>query len=144
MKTNEEYASPIKHAQKMHEATLKWISKLNFIETEQNFLNLLLQKYALQLSDKKQNPGGIELLDKLSENIQESSLLLSDVAYHKNKLYILIDHIDEPYKEHELKANHKKISEMIKRFFHAFDELKLNVMITVSAIIKSEKQKNLL
>jgi hypothetical protein len=43
-----EWISPVE----MHQATLDWLSELNFVRDEQKFLNNLVKSHTLELTDR--------------------------------------------------------------------------------------------
>ncbi|MFD0863772.1 hypothetical protein ACFQ1M_16270 [Sungkyunkwania multivorans] len=131
-------------AEEMHRDVLRWLSELQFIKDEHDFLDDLLAEYFLKLSSEEQYPETVEIVRLLGDNKRMIKTLINDVKKHNNELVVLLDGIDQPYEEREVKAQHRKLTASTDSFFRDFKELKKNTFTLVIDIMKHDKQKRLL
>jgi hypothetical protein len=131
-------------AGQMHNDGLRWLSELNFIADELIFLEDLLAEYFIKLSNEEQYPEAKSLVVTLSERKKSVKKMIDRVQKHNNELYILLDYEDQPYEEKEIKAAHRELMEETDTYFTGFKELKKNIFIIISNIMKHDKAKRLL
>ncbi|WP_340065946.1 hypothetical protein [Ascidiimonas aurantiaca] len=133
-----------KSAEERYKEAGKWLTELNFVCDEQQFLTNLLGEYFIKLSSHDHFPLAKQLVAKLTKCKKNCSELLESVGNHKNSLYVLLDQVEQPYEEREVKATHNELTVKTNTFFHEFKELKKNVYFTVMAIMKHDKEQRLL
>ncbi|TRZ41260.1 hypothetical protein [Robertkochia solimangrovi] len=133
-----------KSADEMHEDSKSWLSELEFMITEQHFLDDLFGNYFIKLSSEKYLEKGRDLVERLEMSKNGVKSMIRDVQKHNNELEILLDGVDQPYEEKEVKADHLLIRERMHELSHGFKELKSDFFILIGNIMVAEKRKRLL
>lgn len=131
-------------AEEMRDDTKKWLSELDFILDEESFMENLLGEYFIELSSEVLYAETTKLVKRLTESKTRSKALKESVLQHSNQLIVLLDDIDQPYEEQEVKAQHRRLLKSTEAFFHDFREMKKNIFAVVVDIMKHDKQKRLL
>lgn len=82
-------------AEEMHEPSKKWFSELSFIKDEQQFLNNLIQYFAIKPIDEK-GVGQINDFKKaIAENERRLNIIFKQVQKHRNQSEIMIDDVNQ-------------------------------------------------
>ena len=123
-------------AEDMHEATIHWLSELNFIKDEHLFFEHLLEPY-INLS-KKYSPVQ-NLLEEISILKEECKCLTSVVLSHQNKLDVLVDGINQIKEEELYKETHHELVDTMNQFLLMHQQLKKDLFKTVKAVMKDQK-----
>jgi len=123
--------------ERLHTKAQLWISEIEFIKIEQNFLKELLTEHIIGLCEThnydkaKKFLNGIEHEAKLGNKLIESNLAL------------LLENI-QLKKESKYRDNHKLLKVEIKNYIENFKYIKEQVFELVLLIMKNEKERKLL
>jgi hypothetical protein len=135
-----EWLSPVE----MHQATLDWLSELNFVRDEQKFLNDLVKTHTLELTDSTIFERSRKLVGDIASSEHEVVGLMKQVQAHENLLEIMIDDVNQPKMEAAYRDTHRDLTLSVRDYLLNYRKLKSNLFGLVSAVIKKEKQKRLL
>ncbi|SFS65842.1 hypothetical protein SAMN04487906_1168 [Zhouia amylolytica] len=133
-----------KGVEEMHHDATRWMSELQFLENEHRFLEDLLGTYFLKLSSEKYYDEGKSIAQELSVVGDQIKPYIDEVRSHNNELEVLIDGVDQPFEEKEVKATHRMLHDKIVHFISQFNELKLKLYVVIQEIMKESKAKHLL
>lgn len=128
----------------MHTETVQWLSELNFVRDEQDFLNRLVKHYTIQLADARMLDKSRAIVGAILEAEKEVKVLMKKIQAHENQLNIMVDDIDQPAMERAYKETHKELMILMQRYLEEYRELKKQLFDLVSKVIKKEKQQRLL
>ena len=134
-----EWSSP----EELHEATLNWISELEFIKDEQQFLDVLIKNHTLQLISGEIYSQSQAIVSELSKEEKEIKSLLKGVRKHSNELEILIDGIDQIQEENKYKEDHYVLKIEVSRYCDNYKMTKREIFNLIMQIMKRKKQKRL-
>ena len=81
-------------ADEMHEESKKWLSELEFYKEEQWFFEDLIRSYTLQILDHDHFEESKNHIDKLSEIVEQTQMLINTVKSHEKELSINITEDD--------------------------------------------------
>ena len=129
--------------EQMHEQAKEWVSEVLFIIDEQIFLDHLLIEHFMELSTSSLKTTSQELIERLKKNKSQAKELKNLIQNHNNQLYILLDQVDQPFEEQEVKLAHNTLIKQLNSFFHDFNEIKKNIFIVILDIMKHDKQKRI-
>ncbi|RNL75304.1 hypothetical protein ED312_21420 [Sinomicrobium pectinilyticum] len=132
-----------KSAEEMHEDARTWYSELEFMHTESHFLDELLGTYFIKLSTDQNYIQTRKLVESLSTCKERISRLTKEIRNHQNELVVLLDGIDQPYEEREVKTAHKKMQQGVEQLSLDFRELKKDLFYTVHDIMRETNRKHL-
>ncbi len=134
------YKSSIEY---LHKKTQEWISEIEFIKIEQNFLNELISDHIIGLC-KSDNFNQAKLLLKgiEHESILGDELIVS-IKDHNVNLSLLMEHIYLK-KEADFRKDHNFLKEEVKNYIQNFKYIKEQVYELVLFIMKKGKQKKFL
>ena len=135
-----EWISP----EEMHNATLSWLSELEFIKVEQQFLNGLVKSYTEQLIDHKIYDRSKKIVGEILDAEKELVGLLKKVQVHENQLEIMIDDVDQPRMEKAYRETHLDLMRVMQRYLEDYRKLKAQLFTLLTKVIRQEKQKRLL
>ena len=135
-----EWLSPVE----MHQATLDWLSELNFVRDEQKFLNDLVKTHTLELTDSAIFEKSRKLVGDIASAEHEVVALMKQVQAHENLLEIMIDDVNQPKMEAAYRDTHKDLTLAVRDYLINYRKLKSNLFGLVSTVLKKEKQKRLL
>ena len=135
-----EWISPVE----MHQATLDWLSELNFVRDEQKFLNNLVKSHTLELTDKSIFEKSRKLVGDISDAEHKVVGLMKQVQTHENLLEIMIDDVDQPKMEAAYRDTHKDLILEVRDYLLNYRKLKTKLFSLLSTVLKREKQKRLL
>lgn len=128
----------------IHEATLAWLSQLEFIKGEQEFLKELLAENTLKLLAESCYEMAKHLatdLSKLSDQLPE---ILERVEEHRNEIVVLIDEKDEFQKERAFQDGHLLLEMRIGTYLEKYHKLKEEIFTTMRGVFKKSKNRTLL
>ena len=127
----------------IHQYSVIWHSRLNFILKELEFLKGLLNNNIFPIVESHLTEKAENFMEQLSELKKEVSTLLQKVALHKNGVKILF--LKQPAYENEWDYKHEHRKLMIK--MHEFDSkyqiIKKEIFRIVKEAIKHQKQKRI-
>lgn len=128
----------------IHEATLAWLSQLEFIKDEQLFLKGLLAENTLKLLAESCFEMAKHLatdLVQLSDRLPE---LINKVQEHRNDILVMIDKKDEFQKERAFQDGHLLLEMRIGTYLEKYHKLKDEVFTTMQEVFKKSKNRQLL
>tara|TARA_R110002051_G_scaffold91205_3_gene160283 strand:- start:49654 stop:50109 length:456 start_codon:yes stop_codon:yes gene_type:complete len=128
----------------IHEATLMWISQLEFIEVEQLFLEELLTENTLGLLADKGFDMAKHLATDLANLSKQLPEILALVKEHRNNIVVLIDDIDEFHKEKTFQDKHLLLEMRVESYLKKYHVLKEEIFKTMSEVFKKSKSNQLL
>ena len=128
----------------MHTETVQWLSELNFVREEQDFLNKLVKHYTIQLADARRLEKSRAIVGAILDAEKEVKVLMKKIQAHENQLDIMVDDIDQPAMERAYKETHKELMILMQRYLEEYRALKKQLFDLVSKVIKKEKQQRLL
>lgn len=130
-------------AEEMHEAAKNWVSEINFVRDEQHFFEHLLQQFTQTDVSSKVTFSCQNLLEELALLKKECDLLVSALLTHQNKLYILLDGINQIEQEDFYRETHEEFIDVIGEFLMKHHQLKKEVFETVKLELKDRKKDHL-
>ncbi len=130
-------------AEAMHEAANNWVSELNFVRDEQVFFEHLLQQLIASDVCSKVTFACNSLKEKLETLKKDCNLLVSAAHKHQNKLYILIDGIDQLDEEDFLRESHLEFVDVIGEFLMKHNQLKKDLFDMVKLELKTRRKDHL-
>ena len=135
-----EWLSP----EEMHQATLSWISELNFTRDEQRFLDTLVKSHTLQLTEAEIFGKSRELVGEIVKTEKEVVTLMKKVQSHENLLEIMVDDIDQVKMEEAYRDTHRELTILVNDYLSDYMKLKKRLFALLGKVLKKEKQKRLL
>jgi hypothetical protein len=135
-----EWLSP----EEMHQATLSWISELNFTRDEQRFLDTLVKSHTLQLTEAEIFGKSRELVGEIVKTEKEVVTLMKKVQSHENLLEIMVDDIDQVKMEKAYRDTHRELTILVNDYLSDYMKLKKRLFALLGKVLKKEKQKRLL
>jgi len=130
-------------AEEMHEAAKNWVSELNFVRDEQHFFEHLLQQFTKTDVSSKVTFSCRNLLEELTPLRKECNLLVSALLAHQNKLYILLDGINQIEEENFYRETHEEFIDVIGEFLMKHNQLKKDVFETVKLELRERRKDHL-
>ena len=130
-------------AKEMHEAAKNWVSELNFVRDEQHFFEHLLQQFSQTDVYSKVTFSCQNLLEELMALKKECNLLVSALLSHQNKLYIMLDGINQLEEEDFYRETHEEFVDVIGEFLMKHNQLKKEVFETVKLEMKERRKDSL-
>ncbi len=128
----------------MHTETVQWLSELNFVRDEQDFLNSLVKHYTIQLADAGRFEKSKAIVAAILDAEKEVKILMKKIQAHENQLEIMVDDIDQPKMERAYKETHKELMILMQHYLEDYRGLKKQLFGLISKVIRKEKQKSLL
>lgn len=127
----------------LHHKTTSWISEIEFIRIEQDFLKELLAEYIIGLCDTHNFTKAKLLLNGINHEAVLGETLIESIKEHKVNLALLIENIYLK-KENLFRDNHESLKNEVRNYFDNFKYIKKEVFELILLIMKKEKQQNLL
>jgi hypothetical protein len=134
-----EWSSP----EELHQDALQWISDLEFIKDEQQFLNSLIKNHTLELISGEIYNQSKKLVNVLSKEETEVTSLLEAVRRHSNQLEILADGVNQLQEERKYKEAHYILKIDVSRYEDSFKKTKSQIFLLIAKLMKQKKQKRL-
>jgi len=128
----------------MHEHSRTWLSHLEFMRHEQEFLNGLITFYMAQLADSKLYQRSKEIINALLDLETNIGTLHELVVKHEAQLEIMLDKIDQPKMEAAYRDEHHDLLKRMERYESDYKQVKKSFFSLISEIIRKEKQQHLL
>jgi hypothetical protein len=144
MKTHQWQLKYIKwfSAEEMHEAAKNWVSEVNFVRDEQHFFEHLLQQFTKAGVCSKVTFSCQNLQEELASLKKECNLLVSALLAHQNKLYILLDGINQLEEEEYYRETHEEFIDAIGEFLMKHHQLKKELFETIKIELKDRRKDN--
>ena len=128
-------------ADEMHEQSKKWLSELSFIKDEQQFLNNLIQSFAIKINDQKEFGQINDFKNAIAENKRQLNPIFKQVQKHLNQLEIMIDDLNQLDMEQAYRKTHKKLFLKMNKYLLSYRMIKERGFVKLSSILKSNKQR---
>lgn len=129
--------------QQLYILTEHWQSDLQFYRDDLRFLDHLIDKYFIFLTQKDNLDEMRVLTTRLTSESKECDSLLEKTATHLSHLAQLID---DPFKydSHQFRAEHEKLEDAIASFIKKFRKNKKETFAITEKVIGKEIKKRLM
>lgn len=127
----------------LHSKSQQWISEIEFIKVEQDFLKELLGEHVLELCDTNNFTKAKLLLNGINHEALLGESLIESIKELKINLALLSESIHLK-KENLFRENHEFLKIEVKNYIENFKYIKKQVFELILRIIKKEKQHKLL
>jgi hypothetical protein len=129
--------------ERLHAKAQQWISEIEFIKIEQNFLKELLSEHIIGLCTTNNYTKAKLLLNGIEHETGLGNKLIESIKEHKINLALLLENIYLK-KEDTFRNNHKLLKTEVINYTENFKYIKEQVFELVLLIMKSEKEKKML
>lgn len=129
--------------ERLHAKAQQWISEIEFIKIEQNFLKELLGEHIIGLCTTNNYAKAKLLISGIEHETILGNKLMKSIKEHKINLALLIENINLK-NEKTFRNNHNLLKMEVKNYIENFKFLKEQVFELVLLIMKNEKEKKLL
>ena len=124
----------------MHEHSKEWFSELSFIKDEQQFLNNMIQSYAVKPLDKIAFKQLADFKKSIAENQYRLISIFKQVQKHMNQLDILLDDVNQSEMEKAYRKTHKKLFMKVKEYQIGFRNIKQRGFSNLTRLLKENKK----
>lgn len=128
---------------RMHSKAQQWISEIEFIKIEQNFLSELLTEHIIELCTTHNYANAKLLLNGVEHEAKLGNKLMESIKEHKINLALLLENI-QLKNELKYRSNHKFLKAEVRNYMENFKYIKEQAFELVLLIMKREKEKKLL
>ncbi len=128
---------------RLHAKAQKWISEIEFIKVEQNFLKELLSEHIIGLCETHHFNQAKMFLNGIEHEAKLGNKLIESIKENKINLALLLENI-QLKNETKFRNNHKLLKVEVKNYIENFKYIKEQVFELVLLIMKKEKEKKLL
>lgn len=129
--------------ERLHLKAQKWISEIEFIKIEQNFLKELLSEHIIGLCKTNNYNQAKMLLKGIEHEAKLGNKLMESIKEHKINLALLLENI-QLKKENTFRDNHRLLKVEVKNYIENFKYIKEQVFELVLLVMKHEKERKLL
>jgi len=129
--------------ERLHTKAQQWISEIEFIKIEQNFLKELFTEHIMGLCETRNYDQAKMLLNGIEHEAKLGNKLIESIKEHKINLALLLENI-QLKKETKYRDNHKLLKIEVKNYIENFKYIKEQVFELVLLIMRNEKEKKLL
>ena len=129
--------------ERLHAKAQKWISEIDFIKIEQNFLKEMLSEHIIGLCKTNNYNQAKVLLKGIEHEAKLGSKLMESIKEHKINLALLLENI-QLNKESTFRENHRLLKVEVKNYIENFKYIKEQVFDLVLLVMKNEKERKLL
>lgn len=129
--------------EQLHSQAKKWLSEIEFIKIEQEFLNELISDHIIGLCKSDNFTQAKLLLNGINHEAKLGMQLMADINEHRINLSLLLEHIYVK-KENDFRKDHKLLNKEVENYIENFKYIKEQVFELVLFIMKKEKQQKLL
>jgi len=123
-------------AGEMHEHSKKWFSELSFIKDEQQFLNSLIQTFAVKPLDQDAFRQLNDFNKAIAENKQRLISIFKQVQKHMNQLVIILDEVNQIEMEQAYRKTHKNLFMKVNQCVIDFRNIKQRGFSNLTGILK--------
>jgi len=127
----------------LHGKTQSWISEIEFIKVEQDFLKELLTEHIMGLCDTNNFSKAKLYLNGINHETILGETLIESIKEHQINLALLVENIYLK-KENLFRENHEFLKNELKNYIDNFKYIKEQVFELILLIMKKEKQQKLL
>lgn len=128
---------------RLHTKAQQWISEIEFIKIEQNFLKELLSEHIIGLCETHNYDKAKMFLNGIEHEAKLGNKLIESIKEHKINLALLLENI-QLKNETKFRDNHKLLKVEVKNYIENFKYIKEQVFELVLLIMKNEKERKLL
>lgn len=128
---------------RLHSKAQQWISEIEFIKIEQNFLKELLSEHIIGLCETHNYDKAKMFLNGIEHEAKLGNKLIESIKEHKINLALLLENI-QLKNETKFRDNHKLLKVEVKNYIENFKYIKEQVFELVLLIMKNEKERKLL
>jgi hypothetical protein len=128
---------------RLHTKVQQWISEIEFIKIEQNFLKELLSEHIIGLCETHNYDNAKLLLNGIEHEAKLGDELIESIKEHKINLALLLENI-QLKNETKFRDNHKLLKVEVKNYIENFKYIKEQVFELVLLIMRNEKVRKLL
>lgn len=128
---------------RLHSKAQQWISEIEFIKIEQNFLKELLSEHIIGLCETHNYDKAKMFLNGIEHEAKLGNKLIESIKEHKINLALLLENI-QLKNETKFRNNHKLLKVEVKNYIENFKYIKEQVFELVLLIMKNEKERKLL
>ena len=129
--------------ERLHTKAQQWISEIEFIKIEQNFLKELISEHIIGLCETHNYDKAKLLLNGIEHEAKLGSELIESIKEHKINLALLLENI-QLKNETKFRDNHKTLKVEVKNYIENFKYIKEQVFELVLLIMRNEKERKLL
>lgn len=129
--------------ERLHSKVQKWISEIEFVKIEQDFLKELLAEHIIGLCETDNYNNAKLLLNGIEHESKLGDELIESIKEHKINLALLLENILLK-NENKFRDNHKLLKKEVKNYIENFKYIKERVFELVLLIMRSEKERKLL
>jgi len=129
--------------ERLHSKAQRWISKIEFIKIEQNFLKELLAEHIIELCKTDNYAQAKLFINSIEHEANLGNKLIESIKEHKINLALLMENI-QLKKEDAFRNNNKLLKNEVRNYIENFKNIKEQVFELVLFIMKKEKEKKLL
>lgn len=128
---------------RLHAKAQQWISEIEFIKIEQNFLKELLSEHIIGLCETHNYDKAKMFLNGIEHENKLGNKLIESIKEHKINLALLLENI-QLKNETKFRDNHKLLKVEVKNYIENFKYIKEQVFELVLLIMKNDKERKLL
>lgn len=129
--------------ERLHNKVQQWISEIEFVKIEQNFLKELLTEHIIGLCKTHNYDNAKLLLNGIEHEAKLGNKLIASIKEHKINLALLLENILLK-NENKFRDHHKLLKMEVKNYIENFKYIKEQVFVLVLLIMKNEKESKLL
>ncbi len=126
--------------EEMHEQSKGWFSELSFIKDEQQFLNNLIQSFAIKAIEEKEFALINDFKKAIAENQHRLIPILKQVQKHMNQLEIMLDGVNQNEMEKAYKKTHENLYRRLNKYFLDYRTVKERGFPKLTLILKNTKK----
>ena len=126
-------------AEEMHGLSKEWFSNLSFIRDEQQFLNRLIESFAIKPLDKTEVGRLMDFKKALAESQRRSDSLYKQVQKHINQLEIMVDDVNQLEMERAYRSTHSKLLVKVNKYLQDYRTVKNRGFAKLKSILKKGK-----
>nr|WP_298995490.1 hypothetical protein [uncultured Allomuricauda sp.] len=127
-------------ADEMHKESKRWLSQLEFIKDEQQFLDNVVKDFTLDLLDGNFFNQVKDSFDALLTAKKNTQLLHKKIQLHENQLIIMVDAVDQIKMENAYLETHKRLAKEMVTHLEKYQVAKSYIFKVISEIMKKKKK----
>lgn len=129
--------------EQLHNEIRGWVSEIEFILIEQDFLNEIIVEHTLEICSTSNYKKAKLFLNGIEHEEKLGKELIKNINEHRVNIDLLIENIYLK-KEKEFRKNHELLKLEVKNYTENFRYIKQQVFELVLHVMKLEKQQRLL
>lgn len=126
--------------EEMHEQSKRWFSELSFIKDEHQFLNNLIQSFAIKPIDNVEFAMIDDFKKAIAQNQHRLNPIVKQVEKHMNQLEIMLDNVDQHEMEKAYKKTHKSLYGRFNKYTLDYRTVKERGFAKLTQILKNTKK----